>query len=104
MAELILQTKLNMPPLRAGLVPRPRLMDKLNVGLRREDGFFNRKLTLVSAPAGFGKTTLVSYWLQENRESTAWISLDEWQISNRIAASTSTSAPRGVGHVADQRP
>lgn len=51
----LLQTKLYIPPLRPELVPRPRLIERLNQGL-------DRKLTLISAPAGFGKTTLVAEW------------------------------------------
>jgi LuxR family maltose regulon positive regulatory protein len=53
-------------------VPRPRLTERLNAGLRR-------KLTLVSAPAGFGKTTLLSSWSQhsKSRSRIAWLSLDE---------------------------
>ncbi len=51
----LLTTKLYVPPPRPNLVPRPRLIKRLNEGL-------HRKLTLVSAPAGFGKTTLVSEW------------------------------------------
>ncbi|MBL7065249.1 MAG: hypothetical protein ISS49_13735 [Anaerolineae bacterium] len=53
MATLLLKTKLYIPPVRPELVPRPRLIERLNAGL-------HRKLTLVSAPAGFGKTTLLS--------------------------------------------
>src|SRR5262249_17766773 len=49
---------------------RPRLIDRLNQGLQR-------KLTLISAPAGFGKTTLVSEWLAGCRWPAAWLSLDE---------------------------
>jgi LuxR family maltose regulon positive regulatory protein len=49
----LLQTKLHIPPSRPELVSRPRLIEQLNAGL-------HRKLTLISAPAGFGKTTLVS--------------------------------------------
>jgi LuxR family maltose regulon positive regulatory protein len=49
----LLQTKLHIPPIRPELVSRPRPIERLNAGL-------DRKLTLVSAPAGFGKTTLVS--------------------------------------------
>jgi LuxR family maltose regulon positive regulatory protein len=62
----ILQTKLYMPPVRANLVSRPRLIERLNAGLPTRGGLsrtrdaFPRALTLVSAPAGFGKTTLVS--------------------------------------------
>jgi LuxR family maltose regulon positive regulatory protein len=52
----LLRTKLYIPPLRREQVPRPRLIERLDAGLRR-------KLTLVSAPAGFGKTTLLSEWI-----------------------------------------
>ncbi|MHC4432679.1 MAG: LuxR C-terminal-related transcriptional regulator [Planctomycetota bacterium] len=54
----LLRTKLYIPPARPELVPRPRLIERLNAGTRS-----GRKLTLVSAPAGFGKTTLVSEWI-----------------------------------------
>ncbi|MGB0383406.1 MAG: LuxR C-terminal-related transcriptional regulator [Ardenticatenaceae bacterium] len=67
---MLLATKLYVPHTRSNLVPRPRLIEKLNRG---RDG----KLTLVSAPAGFGKTTLVSHWLRESALPTAWLSLDE---------------------------
>ena len=50
MASLLLETKIYLPKVRRGLVPRPRLDDRLNRGAEL-------KLTLVSAPAGFGKTT-----------------------------------------------
>ena len=83
--SLTLQTKLHVPRLRPFLVPRPRLIEALNQGLAG-------KLTLISAPAGFGKTTLVSSWIDalqtENATSSparhsplptqiAWLSLDE---------------------------
>ena len=85
-----LTTKLRVPPLRPTLVSRPRLIERLNMGLwqtRPENGNsalvrgFARKLTLVSAPAGFGKTTLVSEWVQglgQNSPSVSisWLSLD----------------------------
>jgi LuxR family maltose regulon positive regulatory protein len=59
MATPLLRTKLYIPPLRRpGLVPRPHLVERLNEGLR-----LDRKLTLISAPAGFGKTTLLSEWI-----------------------------------------
>jgi LuxR family transcriptional regulator, maltose regulon positive regulatory protein len=65
----ILATKLYLPPLRPNVVSRPRLLERLNEGLYS-------KLTLVSAPAGFGKTTLVSEWLTGCGRSAAWLSLD----------------------------
>ena len=55
-ATPILATKLYIPPPRPNVVLRPRLIERLNEGL-------HRKLTLISAPAGFGKTTLVSEWV-----------------------------------------
>ncbi len=51
----LLTTKLYIPPIRPELVPRPRLIERLDEGLR-----LGRQLTLISAPAGFGKTTPVS--------------------------------------------
>ena len=66
----ILATKLYIPSPRAKVVLRPRLLGRLNDGL-------HRKLTLVCAPAGFGKTTLVSEWLAGCEKPTAWLSLDE---------------------------
>ena len=68
----LLTSKLFIPPLRPSLVPRPRLIQFLNEGLRMK-----RKLTLVSAPAGFGKTTLVVAWLKQIDLPAAWLSLDE---------------------------
>jgi LuxR family maltose regulon positive regulatory protein len=55
----LLQTNLHIPPLRSELVSHPRL----NAGLPTQDGYA-RALTLVSVPAGFGKTTLVSEWVR----------------------------------------
>src|SRR5436305_8216137 len=69
----ILATKLYLPRLRPNVVIRPRLIERLNQGL-------HRKLTLIAAPAGFGKTTLVSAWvegIERPRARTAWLSLDE---------------------------
>jgi LuxR family maltose regulon positive regulatory protein len=65
----LLTTKLYIPPTRAGLVSRPRLTERLATALER-------KLTLISAPAGFGKTTLVSAWAQQAELPVAWLSLD----------------------------
>ena len=81
----ILATKLYMPPPRPHLIQRPRLLARLNAGL-------HHKLTLIAAPAGFGKTTLVSAWLKQQDEGgrmkdeagkplppvpVAWLSVDE---------------------------
>ncbi|MBV7337470.1 LuxR C-terminal-related transcriptional regulator [Chloroflexi bacterium TSY] len=70
MPNPILQTKLYAPPPRPDLIQRPRLIDTLNQGL-------HRKLTLISAAAGFGKTTLTSEWVAACGRPTAWLSLDE---------------------------
>jgi LuxR family maltose regulon positive regulatory protein len=85
MTTSLLTTKLTIPPTRPGLVPRPRLIERLNAGL-------HRSLALISAPAGFGKTTLVSSWLHRPGDEqgyssapqlstypaqAAWLSLDE---------------------------
>jgi LuxR family maltose regulon positive regulatory protein len=67
--EQILTTKLFIPPLCSELVSRPRLIDGMK-------GIENRKLLLISAPAGFGKTTLVSEWIGSSGSPVAWISLD----------------------------
>jgi LuxR family maltose regulon positive regulatory protein len=66
----LLQTKLHVPSVRPGLVPRPHLIERLNAGL-------HRKLTLISTPAGFGKTTLLSEWVADCGRPIAWLSLDE---------------------------
>ena len=68
----LLQTKLYIPRPRRGQVGRPRLLERLHRGAES-------KLTLVSAPAGFGKTSLLAEWLDDlagDGSSTAWLSLD----------------------------
>lgn len=67
----ILATKFYIPPPRTRVVPRSRLFERLNEGLRS-----GRKLTLLSAHAGFGKTTLASEWLATSDRPVAWLSLE----------------------------
>jgi hypothetical protein len=73
MVTPLLETKFYVPKWRRGLVPRPRLSDRLNRGAES-------KLTLVSAPAGFGKTTLLADWLAAvavDGRTVTWLSLDQ---------------------------
>jgi len=70
MSAQLLFTKLFIPSPRSKIILRPRLIERLNEGM-------GRKLTLLSAPAGFGKTTLLSEWLASCQRPVAWLSLDE---------------------------
>ena len=70
MSTPILATKVYIPRPRPNVVSRPRLLERLNEGL-------HGNLTLISAPAGFGKTTLVSAWVEGIDRQVAWLSLDE---------------------------
>jgi LuxR family transcriptional regulator, maltose regulon positive regulatory protein len=70
MDRQILRAKLYVPRYRANAVPRSRLHERLDEGARRD-------LTVVSAPAGFGKTTLLADWSQRSELPVAWVSLDE---------------------------
>src|SRR5207249_295390 len=99
MSTPILATKLYIPPPRPNVVSRPRLLERLNEGL-------HRKLTLISAPAGFGKTTLVSAWvegIERPRARTAWLSLDEGEndpirfLTYLVAALQTIAATIGEG-------
>jgi LuxR family maltose regulon positive regulatory protein len=76
MSELLLETKLNLPLARQEMVIRPRLLARLEEGLIHPEGF-RRKLTLISAPAGYGKTSLAIEWLQGLQVPCAWLALDE---------------------------
>jgi LuxR family maltose regulon positive regulatory protein len=124
MVTPLLATKLYIPPPRPQLVPRPRLIARLNAGLTSAAG----RLTLISAPAGFGKTTLLSEWAhQEKREGgtlrvqdellhpsyfilhpsrVAWLSLDEGdsdlaRFLAYLIAALQTVAPKvGAGALA----
>ena len=80
MAHSMIATKLHVPRLRVDIVHRQRLLELLDQGAQA-------RLTLVSAPAGFGKTTLLVDWLSTRKtagRSVAWVSLD--QTDNEAAA------------------
>jgi hypothetical protein len=66
----ILTTKLYIPKARHNLVPRTRLIKRLQTGTEH-------KLTLISAPPGFGKTTMLSEWILQSERCVTWVSLDE---------------------------
>jgi LuxR family maltose regulon positive regulatory protein len=69
--ERILRAKLMAPHLSSAVIPRPDLLARLDAGL-------SRKLILVSAPTGYGKTTLVNHWLAERKIPSVWLTLDEY--------------------------
>jgi LuxR family transcriptional regulator, maltose regulon positive regulatory protein len=72
MAVPLLATKLYIPSPRPTVVRRARLIERLNRALHNKPG-----VTLVSAPAGFGKTTLLIEWVATSGQKVAWLSLDE---------------------------
>jgi LuxR family maltose regulon positive regulatory protein len=102
MSAPILATKLYVPPSQPRVVLRPRLIERLNEGL-------HRKLTLVSAPAGFGKTTLIGGWLTGCERPAAWLSLDEGDsdparfLSYLVVALRTVAAGIGEGALAALR-
>ena len=72
MTVSILQTKLFIPPLHPHLVARPRLTNQIEQGIA-----FGSKLTLIAAPAGFGKSTAAAAWAANTALKAAWLSLDQ---------------------------
>ena len=94
----VLATKLYIPPPRSKIVLRPRLIERLNEGISS-----GRKLTLISASAGFGKTTLVSEWIAGCGRPVAWLSLDEGDnditrfLTYLVAALQTIAANIGAG-------
>src|SRR5947209_17376996 len=96
MSTPLLATKLYLPPPRPTVVLRPRLIARLNEGL-------HRKLTLIAAPAGFGKTTLLSEWVAACERPAAWLSLDQADndltrfLAYLVAALQTIAATTGEG-------
>lgn len=75
MLSSLVTTKLHIPPLRSDHVRRPRLVDALENGYRS-----GKRLSLISAPAGYGKTSLLSEWqehLTDQQVPMAWLSLED---------------------------
>ncbi len=93
----ILRTKLHRPPLTQDFVLRRTLLERLGAGVALP-------LTLVSAPAGYGKTTLVSHWLETSERPSAWVSLDDGDDSlvdflNYFVAGVRTLFPGSCEHL-----
>ncbi len=72
LSDHLLTTKIRIPPLPPGVVWRQALLQRLDEGLQPD-----RRLTLLSTPPGYGKTTLLSQWIQKRKLRAAWIALDE---------------------------
>jgi hypothetical protein len=71
-SDILLATKVHIPPLHRNLVNRPHLIRRLNDGIVQ-----SRRLTLISAPAGgYGKSTLLSEWVSKIGSPVAWLSLE----------------------------
>jgi LuxR family maltose regulon positive regulatory protein len=96
MIGMILSTKLFIPSLGENMIPRPALIDRLNEGM-------HGKLTLISASAGFGKTSLLSQWIDCCGQRVAWLSLDEQDsdpsrfLSYLVAALQTVDSTIGAG-------
>ena len=88
----LLTTKLYIPPRRATLVSRPQLTARLNQA-------FAYKLSLLSAPPGFGKTTLLGEWIPTSPHCVAWLSLDEDDNALVTAGTNSLTINAGAGNV-----
>jgi LuxR family maltose regulon positive regulatory protein len=71
-SDTLLATKIRIPPLHANLVKRPHLIERLNEGILQ-----NHCLTLISAPAGYGKSTLLCEWVSQLNTPVAWLSLEK---------------------------
>ncbi|MCU0485406.1 MAG: LuxR C-terminal-related transcriptional regulator [Anaerolineales bacterium] len=71
MSDSLLSTKIHIPPLHGNMVNRENLVGRLNEGIARDC-----RLTLISAPAGYGKSTLLSEWQSQANFPVAWLSLE----------------------------
>jgi LuxR family maltose regulon positive regulatory protein len=102
MSSPVIATKLFIPPTRPNAVPRADLIARLNAGL-------HGRLTLISAPAGFGKTSLASAWVAGCGRQAAWLSLDDGdndpaRFLLHLVAALQTIAPTlGAGVLASLR-
>ena len=72
MPDSLLATKIHIPPLRTNLVTRSHLIQRLNDGITQ-----NHRLILISAPAGYGKSTLLSEWVSQLDTPVTWLSLEK---------------------------
>jgi LuxR family maltose regulon positive regulatory protein len=107
MSGPLIATKLHVPPAPAHLVPRPHLIQILDSALERP-----QRLILVSAPAGFGKTTLVAEWLRHARLPSAWLSLDRddndparfWRYFIAALQTADAELGRGVQGILETQP
>ncbi len=104
--HLLLATKLAIPPTyRKKIVPRPRLYSQLEAGDLRP-------LTLITAPAGFGKTTLIGEWLRQSDIPVAWISLESsdndlvrfWRYVIKALNSLHPAINEHIGHLEPLQP
>src|SRR6266516_3430808 len=87
--NILVKTKLYRPRSGSDVIPRARLIERLNAGL-------SGNITLVSAPAGFGKTTLLVEWVQTIDRPSAWLSLDEHDNELRMFINSLTAALQSV--------
>jgi LuxR family maltose regulon positive regulatory protein len=85
----LMRTKLYRPRTTGDVIARVRLIERLNDGL-------SGKATLVCAPVGFGKTTLLAEWVQTSDRPTAWLSLDEDDNELRVFVRSLTAALQSV--------
>ncbi|HQP31799.1 MAG TPA: hypothetical protein PLB81_10770, partial [Deltaproteobacteria bacterium] len=99
MNKVRLSTKLLTPTIGQGFVLRPRLIERLDAGV-------TGRLTLIAAPAGYGKTILVAHWIYQRDLKVAWVSLDPGDNDPQcfwtyLIAALENVAPDGFGYIID---